>query len=199
MGIPILLALLLSAGVAGAQCHADRDGSGAVEIHELIAAVNEALGGCGAVTPTRTATPIRTPTADAPRDCMVRFTDDNTADDAPYCVFRQSSGANAECPGIEYAFFSDGEHVVAAINAPVGVGYYGARPSWAQGAAVFARWTRQDVGDRRTAGGSLLLGDDGERLRVSIGTVICGDLNGRFVEHRFRARPDIRAMLAALR
>ncbi len=63
-------------GARAAQCKADFDGSGAVEINELIAAVNEALSGCsgGGATPTRKpATPTRTPTT-APADtCPYKF------------------------------------------------------------------------------------------------------------------------------
>lgn len=62
-----LLAILLltpSRSTLAQQCRADFDGSGAVEVNELIAAVNEALGGCGGgnPTPTRRTTPTRTPT-----------------------------------------------------------------------------------------------------------------------------------------
>lgn len=72
-----LIVLLLSPtrDAAAQQCRADFNGSGAVEVNELIQAVNEALGGCsgGAATPTsKPATPTRTPTV-APLTCPYRF------------------------------------------------------------------------------------------------------------------------------
>lgn len=51
------------------QCRADFDGSGAVEINEVIQVVNEALGGCG-VTPT--IRPSATPTRTAPQATATR-------------------------------------------------------------------------------------------------------------------------------
>lgn len=78
------LAALLAVRTDAQMCRADFDGSGAVEINELIAAVNEALGGCamGGRTPTptrRAATPTRTPTT-APPTCPFRFNQAVSAD-----------------------------------------------------------------------------------------------------------------------
>ena len=72
-----LIAFLLVSvrDVEAAECRADFNGSGAVEVNEVIQVVNEALGGCGgsAATPTRpAATPTRTPTV-APSTCPYKF------------------------------------------------------------------------------------------------------------------------------
>lgn len=78
--------VLLSAQHAHAECRADFDGSGAVDINELIGAVNEALNGCdgGPGTPTRQPTPTRTPT-EAPDTCPYRF--NQAVDTDRFCAY----------------------------------------------------------------------------------------------------------------
>lgn len=70
-----ILLLLSSRPSSAQQCRADFDGSGAVEINELIQAVNEALGGCagGHPTPTTRVTPTRTPTSEPAGSCPYKF------------------------------------------------------------------------------------------------------------------------------
>jgi len=69
-----------------AQCKADFDGSGAVDVSEVIQAVNEALNGCGGAQPTatkkgaKTPTPTRTPTEPPAAACPYRFNQAVTAD-----------------------------------------------------------------------------------------------------------------------
>ncbi len=77
----LVLALLcpLTAG-AQAQCCGDCNGDGTVSINELITAVNNALLGCGAFTPTPgRGTPTHKPTATATPvpHCALSFTDQN--------------------------------------------------------------------------------------------------------------------------
>ncbi|MDX2168065.1 MAG: hypothetical protein SF182_13410 [Deltaproteobacteria bacterium] len=107
-------ALLLAATRApAADCRADFDASGSVEINELIQAVNEALNGCGgpAVTPTgrpRTATP--TPTEPPADSCPYRFNQAVGADrfcnydggaTAPPCVEPFAAGAGWVTSGMD--------------------------------------------------------------------------------------------------
>lgn len=92
MHVLIGVMLLVAAGAAQAQCRADFDGNGTVEINELIAAVNEALGGCASEperSPTRTPTgrpggpPTRTPTPLT--RCPFQFTD--SVDGSLFCAY----------------------------------------------------------------------------------------------------------------
>jgi hypothetical protein len=80
MVLPMLVLVCSIAAGARAQCCGDCNGDGAVSINELITAVNNALFGCGAATPTPGhGTPTHKPTATptpAPR-CTLSFTNQN--------------------------------------------------------------------------------------------------------------------------
>ena len=89
--------LLVSRPVMAQQCRADFNGSGAVEINEIIQVVNEALGGCdgAAGTPTRQPTPTRTPTA-VPNLCPYKFND--SVDPGHFCGY-QGTTTSEHCAG----------------------------------------------------------------------------------------------------
>lgn len=192
----IVLALMLAAD-AHAQCQADFDRSGVVEIHELVAAVNEALGGCGsAPTATRTHTPIvaQTPTRTvALTGCPVRFTDDNTADEDLVCWFTGSGTCGP------FRFYTNGAVGVFVQTSTAGTDYFGFTADDATHATIFGRWTAEDASDFRTAGARLELEPDGADLLGTLtGGGPCNRIHGRYSERRFPPRGSIRAVLAIL-
>jgi hypothetical protein len=183
-----LAALLLTVAATDAraqQCRADFDASGAVEIGEVIQAVNEALNGCGRPTPT-----VPLPTL----NCPVRFTGNNTADEQPACVFRLTSGT---CRTVEYRFFTDGTNVIVELGTDP-VGYYSAKPSGPLSGTITGRWSKADVSDFRATSGTLSL-TSGNTLVFDPSVGLCGRMVGRWREQVYPSRGYIRAMLAALR
>ena len=107
---------VLLAGAAHGQCRTDFDQSGAVEINELIQAVNEALGGCDG--------PVPTPTAPA-TTCPYQFNDAVGSD--RYCGYDGSIGSPVCSPlGAVSAWgtddlavlvvFTDGEGLTVALE-----------------------------------------------------------------------------------
>jgi hypothetical protein len=82
---PALL-FAFTSGADAASCKADFDGSGSVDVSEVIQAVNEALNGCDGAQPTptkkgaKTPTPTKTPTEPPAPACPYRFNQAVTAD-----------------------------------------------------------------------------------------------------------------------
>ena len=117
---------------ASAQCRADFDSSGAVEINELIAAVGEALSGCGSgpATPTRRQpTPTRTPTNPPSDRCPSKFNDAVDAD--RFCgYFGQVTSPRCQSFPVGSGWTTEGQDVVALLADTTGtIGVFGVRNS----------------------------------------------------------------------
>lgn len=108
--------LIVMAGAAGGQqCRADFDSSGAVEINELITAVNEALAGCngnGNATPTRRVnTPTRTPTEAPAATCPYRF--NQAVDSDRFCSYTGQLRSNCSPFSVDTGWITNGTTVIA--------------------------------------------------------------------------------------
>jgi hypothetical protein len=116
-------------GGAAAPCCGDCNGDGAVTINELITAVNNALDGCGAATPTAppAATPTPTVTATPGRTSTPTKQPTKTATPLPTCPFTFSDQGAALCQflgpfnrgcgnQLNSVFSSDGSTLVVTID-----------------------------------------------------------------------------------
>lgn len=93
----VMMSLMISSG-AGAQCLGDFNDSGAVEINELIIAVNNSLSGCSGE-------PTPTPGGET---CPIDFSDDNTANGTPDCFYVGSWNQSCGDDNLEARWISDG-------------------------------------------------------------------------------------------
>ena len=93
----VMMSLVISSG-AGAQCLGNFNDSGAVEINELIIAVNNSLSGCSGE-------PTPTPGGDT---CPIDFSDDNTANGTPDCFYVGSWNQSCGDDDLEARWISDG-------------------------------------------------------------------------------------------
>ncbi|MBX3024794.1 hypothetical protein KF840_07775 [bacterium] len=165
--------LLLTAGQAGAQCCGDCSGDGNVTINDLITAVNNALNGCAAVTPTggtpatptRTPTPTRQPTATrTPNNrCPSTF----STQGSNLCLFNGTF--NRSCGGsLNGTFSSNGRllFVTLATNLvqPPTVSF-SANVTSATTATLVA-WSSDDFQTSRPTTGSVTLNNNGAQLVV---------------------------------
>ena len=187
-----LLMLLVLAAPALGQCPGDVNGDRRVTVAELVQAVNAALDGCDEPTPSATARPTATPVAIT--GCPVRFTDDNTADEAPACWFTGSASCGP------YRFYSNGTTGVLVMDTDDGVEYYALDVDSPTTAAVTARWTHENLSDivRGNVGG-VTLSANGKTMDGGLTGTKCGRIrSARYEDTYFPARGVIRAMLAAL-
>lgn len=174
-----LTVLCWTTGMAAAQCCGDCAGDGNVTINDLITAVNNALNGCAAVTPTsgtpatptRTPTPTRQPTntrkptaTRTPNDrCPSTFSTQGTN----LCLFNGTF--NRTCGGaLNGTFSSNGRllFVTIATNLvdPPTVSF-SANVTNATSAALVA-WSSDNFQTSRPTSGSVTLTNNGAQLVV---------------------------------
>lgn len=157
-----LILILAFAPAARAQCLGDGDGNGAVEIHELVSAVNNALNGCGARAPTPTPTRTRIPTQTPRPACPLRF-DQSSGQRA--CRFRGRFTNVCDLPDVDVLFASTGEVLVLGIISTPRI-YMGALPI-SPTAGVLGFWTTDPTFLVAEAwSGSVALTDGGRGLRI---------------------------------
>jgi hypothetical protein len=95
MWLLFLVLVLLPSVAFGQECRADMNGNGQTDVSDLVAAVNEALRGCGG------------PTDGCPYD----FRDDTVAQDRR-CIYRGT--ADGDCPAL-VAWESNGDRVEVVL------------------------------------------------------------------------------------
>lgn len=176
----ILLAVtvLVPAQRAAAQaCRADFDASGAVEINELIAAVNEALTGCDGATATPSVVPSPTPTVQPADPCPWQFDQLVTPND-DFCRYVGTGDSDCTEPyRAETAWTTRGDEVFAIIISAQGVLAVVADRTAATSAAVKSVAFGPDFQDVYTTTGTLTLASS-RAMQFSIQGLIseCGTL-----------------------
>lgn len=148
----VVLASLLVAAPAKAQCLGDFNSSGAVEINELVTAVNNALSGCGG-------DPTPTPSGNA---CPYRFTDRRNGM-GPFCAYL--GPFNTEC-GIDLtcSWATNGDLLVALCNTQP-FAAFGAMVTGA-GAAALTDFSLDSFQTSDPVGGTISVDSSG-RLAIS--------------------------------
>lgn len=156
----LLAALLVSPGVAAAQCCGDCTGDGEVTISDLITAVNNALGMCPSVTPS--------PTVPAGQ-CPIDFEDDNTQQGSPDCYYRGPWNQSCGDPDLEALWRSDGEFVIVQLLGFNEGIYLGAEVTGPDSAELLCWYLNDDASDcdENPASGPLALVDDGDGLNIT--------------------------------
>ena len=222
--VPLVLTLVLTpwlAGRAAAQCCGDCNGDGAVTINELITAVNNALDGCGAATPT--APPAVTPTASATpgRTSTPTKKPTTTPTPVPRCPFTFSDHGAALCGflgpfnrgcgnDLNSVFSSDGTTLVVTIDTmldnPPTVAF-SATISDASNAQLSA-WSSDNFQTMHPTAGTIQLTNDGQQLVIFPNDPPFMILGCNFVQyvgdfvsaaHRAAADSDATAALERLR
>lgn len=158
MIVIVVLALLLVAPAAGAQCCGDCDGNGEVTINELITAVNNALGVCS-----DGPTPTPTVPADA---CPIDFLDDNTQAGTPDCYYIGRWNPSCGAADLEALWRSDGDIVIVELLGFDPGLFVGAEVSGAGSADIIGWYREPDASDLELLDGTVALGGGGASLNV---------------------------------
>ncbi|MFN8641570.1 MAG: hypothetical protein U0802_07905 [Candidatus Binatia bacterium] len=158
MLLALLVALFLSPGRVTAQCCGDCNGDGTVAINELITAVNNALGQCGAATPTPTALPTDR--------CPIDFRDDNSGEGTPDCYYVGRWSQSCGAADLESLWRSDGVVVIVNLLGFDPGLFIGANVTGPTSATIVGWFTQPDASDVMDLGGSITLGADGTTLAV---------------------------------
>jgi hypothetical protein len=198
--------LVASRPALGAECRADFDGSGAVEINELIQAVNEALGGCGGSnpTPTRRVTPTRTPTTAPAGSCPCKF--NNAVSPDRFCGYfgpTTSRSCGDLLPSIS-GWTTDGTNVIAVLSDDTGsIAVVGVRTN-PTAATINSVSPGPDFSNFFDATGTMALPSN---MRFTVGVdfgASCGklthtgDFQGLFGDSALRAGVDQRPSIGSL-
>jgi dienelactone hydrolase len=123
--------------------------------------------------------------------CAVRFTDDNSAPEAPLCVFRGGWNESCGSADLDAGFVGDGAIVAASVlrlGEPV---FFGAEVISPTEAELRGWFTREDLSDFEPLDGRLRLADGGRALVIEPGTVPF-DIDGcDFVAYRGALRATV--------
>lgn len=160
-----LLVLIAGAVPAAGQCCGDCGGDGEVTINDLVIAVNNALAGCAAGTPTVPPTATRQPTATRTPTNRCPFTFHTTGTGLCFFRGRFNNGCGNQ---LDSTFSSDGTNVIVTIQTglanPPQVSFL-ARITSATTATLSA-WTSDGFQTSHPTAGSVELGTDATRLVV---------------------------------
>lgn len=166
--VAVLLAVLTwsFAIPARAQCCGDCNGDGMVTINELITAVNNALLGCGAATPTagRTPTPTRKPTATrTPAHCALSLTTGSNQ----VCDFQGTYNRGCGDP-LNSVLVTDGRDVTVVVGTMLSTTpfVYFAAHADSPTTATLQAWSPDAFQTVNRIAGSLQLNDNGTQLIV---------------------------------
>jgi len=164
----MLAALLwLTPHPARAQCCGDCAGDGEVTIDDLIVAVNHALLGCAATTPTPGgATP--TPTGSPAGACPINFQDDNTQPGTPDCYYRGAWNQTCGAADLEILWRSDSDILIISLLGFDSGLFLGAEASGPSSADVFCWYTQDDASDcdQHPISGTATLSSNGGTLTI---------------------------------
>ena len=161
MPLLILAAVLwLTPALAVGQCCGDCGGDGEVSISDLITAVNNALNGCPATSPT--------PTQPPKGECPIDFQDNNLLPGTPDCYYRGRWNQNCGDAKLITFWRSDSEFLIVNV---LGVGdglFFGAEVTGAGTAGLICWYTQEDASDcdQNPVSGAVTLAAGGGMLTI---------------------------------